>query len=120
MRFSGIDKAAISESNDYGYGCILSVYEKNKARLSADNICISDTTVRPGKDRYLFDYNAVNEAVLNALVHNITIGRLQSHRYLSLVIAWKYYHTEDGLERKCRVCSRGKFSCQHILKITKK
>ena len=30
VRFSGIDKAAISESNDYGYGCILSVYEKSK------------------------------------------------------------------------------------------
>ena len=28
MRFSGVDKAAISERNDYGYGCILSVYEK--------------------------------------------------------------------------------------------
>mgnify|MGYP001102043098 CR=1 FL=1 len=70
MRFSGVDKAAISERNDYGYGCILSVYEKIKARLSAENICISDTTVRPRKDRYLFDYDAVNEAILNALVHN--------------------------------------------------
>ena len=48
----------------------MSVYEKIKARLSAENICISDTTVRPRKDRYLFDYDAVNEAVLNALVHN--------------------------------------------------
>ena len=70
VKFSGVDKAAISERNDYGYGCILSVYEKIKARLSAENICISDTTVRPRKDRYLFDYDAVNEAVLNALVHN--------------------------------------------------
>ena len=48
----------------------MSVYEKIKARLSVENICISDTTVRPRKDRYLFDYDAVNEAVLNALVHN--------------------------------------------------
>lgn len=54
----GVDKAAISERNDYGYGCILSVYEKIKARLSAENICISDTTVRPRKDRYLFEYGA--------------------------------------------------------------
>lgn len=68
--YNGTDKAAISERNDYGFGCILSVYEKIKARLSAENICISDTTVRPRKDRYLFDYDAVNEAVLNALVHN--------------------------------------------------
>ena len=34
------------------------------------NICVSDTTVRPRKDIYLFDYDAVNEVVLNALVHN--------------------------------------------------
>ena len=48
----------------------MSVYEKIKVRLSAENICISDITVRSRKDVYLFDYNAVNEAVLNALVHN--------------------------------------------------
>ncbi|WP_416324640.1 ATP-binding protein [[Eubacterium] hominis] len=41
-----------------------------KNRLQAENICISDTTVRPRKDTYLFDYDCVNEAVLNALVHN--------------------------------------------------
>ena len=70
VKFSGVDKASISERNDYGYGCILSIYGKIKARLSAENICISDTTVRPRQDRYLFDYDAVNEAVLNALVHN--------------------------------------------------
>ena len=70
VKFNGIDKAAISERNDYGYGCILSVYEKIKARLAAENVCFSDTTVRPRKDMYLFDYDAVNEAVLNALVHN--------------------------------------------------
>ena len=70
VKFNGTDKAAISERNDYGFGCILSVYEKIKARLSAENICVSDTTVRPRKDIYLFDYDAVNEAVLNALVHN--------------------------------------------------
>ena len=70
VKFNGTDKAAISERNDYGFGCILSVYEKIKARLSAENICVSDTTVRPRKDMYLFDYDAVNEAVLNALVHN--------------------------------------------------
>ena len=48
--------------NDYGFRC--------KARLSAENICVSDTTVKPRKDMYLFEYEAVNEAVLNALVHN--------------------------------------------------
>lgn len=31
---------------------------------------MSDTTVRPRIDRYLFDYDCANEAVINALVHN--------------------------------------------------
>lgn len=70
VKFKGRDKSAISERNDYGYGCILTTYEKIKNRLQSENICISDTTVRPRKDRYLFDYDCVNEAVLNALVHN--------------------------------------------------
>lgn len=38
--------------------------------MIAENISISDTTERPRKDIYLFDYDAVNEAVLNSLVHN--------------------------------------------------
>ena len=53
VKFNGNDKSAISERNDFGYGCILSVYEKIKARLMAENVCITDTTVRPRKDRYL-------------------------------------------------------------------
>ncbi len=38
--------------------------------MQAENICISDTTVRPRKDIYLFDFDCVHEAILNALVHN--------------------------------------------------
>lgn len=70
MKFQGQNKASISERSDYGYGCILTTYGKIKNRLQAENICISDTTVRPRKDTYLFDFDCVNEAILNALVHN--------------------------------------------------
>lgn len=70
VKFQGTDKSAISERNDYGYGCLLTTYEKIKSRLQAENICVSDTTVRPREDIYLFDFDCVNEAVLNALVHN--------------------------------------------------
>lgn len=38
--------------------------------LNVKNVRISDTKVRPRKDIYLFDYDCVNEAVFNALVHN--------------------------------------------------
>ena len=70
VKFRGKDKAAISERSDYGYRCIITSYDKTKNRLQSENICISDTTVRPRKDTYLFDYDCVNEAVSNALVHN--------------------------------------------------
>ncbi len=70
MKFQGHNKASISERSDYGYGCILTTYGKIKNRLQAENICISDTKVRPRKDTYLFDFDCVNEAILNALVHN--------------------------------------------------
>ena len=53
VKFKGNDKAAISERSDYGYRCIITSYEKIKNRLQAENICVSDTTVRP-RQRYLF------------------------------------------------------------------
>ena len=70
VKFQGIDKASVSERNDYGNQCLLFSYEQIKIRLAAENICVSDTTVRPRVDRYLFDFDSVNEAVINALVHN--------------------------------------------------
>lgn len=70
VKFKGRDKSVIFERSDYGYRCILTSYEQAKNRLQAENICISDTTVRPRKDTYLYDFDSVNEAVLNALVHN--------------------------------------------------
>ena len=70
VKFDGTDKTSVSKRNDYGCGCILTTYEKIKNRLSAENICISDTKARPRKDTFLFDFDCVNEAVINALVHN--------------------------------------------------
>ena len=70
VKFQGTDKASVSERNDYGSQCLLFSYEQIKNRLAAENICVSDTTVRPRIDRHLFDFDSVNEAVINALVHN--------------------------------------------------
>lgn len=41
-----------------------------KNRLLSEDICKTITDVRPRKDIYLYDMNAVNEALLNAVVHN--------------------------------------------------
>lgn len=70
VKFHGSNKASISERNDFGYGCLLTTYTKLKNKLVAENTCVSNTTVRPRIDRYLYDIDCVNEAVLNALVHN--------------------------------------------------
>lgn len=70
VKFQGLDKSSISERSDYGYRCIITAYENLKNRIHAENICRSDTTVRPRIDEYLFDSNCVNEAIINALVHN--------------------------------------------------
>ena len=72
VKFHGINKASISETSDFGYGCLLTSYTKIKNRLIAENICVSDTTVRPRVDKFLYDIDCVNEAVLNALVHRLS------------------------------------------------
>lgn len=70
VKFAGEDKSAISQRSDYGRKSILFGYEQMMNRISAENICLSDTTVRPRIDTYCYDYDSVNEAVVNAIVHN--------------------------------------------------
>ena len=70
VKFQGKDKTTISERNDYGSQSLLFAYEQVKNRLLAENVCVTDTTKRPRKDKFLFDFDCVNEAFINALVHN--------------------------------------------------
>ena len=70
VKFSGLNKASLSQRSDYGSKSIIFGYKQLMNRIQAENICISDTTQRPRVDTYLFDYDSVNEAVLNAIVHN--------------------------------------------------
>lgn len=62
-------------------------------RIAFENICISNTTVRPRIDTYLFDYDSVNEAIVNAIVHNDwSIAEPQVSFFM---IELKYYLMED-------------------------
>ena len=70
VKFNGTGKASISQRTDYGQRSLLFAYEQLMNRISSENICLSDTTVRPRIDTYLYDYDCVNEAVINAIVHN--------------------------------------------------
>lgn len=70
VKFAGTDKTSISQRSDYGEQSLLLGYQKLKDRLIAENICRTDTTVRPRIDRYLYDMDCINEALVNMLVHN--------------------------------------------------
>ena len=70
VKFLGDNKATISQRSDYGDQSILLGYQKLKDRLVAENICKTNTTVRPRIDEYLYDMDCVNEALVNAIVHN--------------------------------------------------
>ena len=70
VKFRGKDKSSISERTDFGRTSQITAYYNMKNRLISENICMSDTTFRPRKDTYLYDIDAVDEALINALVHN--------------------------------------------------
>lgn len=70
VKFRGRNKASISQRSDYGGQSILLGLQRLKDRLIAENICATDTTVRPRVDEYLYDIDCVNEALVNAMVHN--------------------------------------------------
>lgn len=70
VKYNGNSKASISQRNDYGNQSILLAYQRMKDRLIAENVCVTNTTVRPRVDQYLYDMDCVNEALVNAIVHN--------------------------------------------------
>ena len=70
VKFAGLNKASISHRSDYGGQSLAFGYQRMKERLIAENICKTDTSVRPRIDEYLYDMDCVNEALVNMLVHN--------------------------------------------------
>lgn len=66
----GKNKTSMSERNDFGRQSVINSYFALKTRLQAENVCMVDTTVRPRKETYLYDMDAVDEAIINAFVHN--------------------------------------------------
>lgn len=70
VKFRGETKDSISQRSDYGDQSILLGLQRLKDRLIAENICSTDTTVRPRVDEYLYDIDSINEALVNAFVHN--------------------------------------------------
>lgn len=70
VKFNGMDIKNVSERSEYGFESILMALDKIKTRLSGENRCFVNTTVRPRTETFLFDADSVKEAVLNAIVHS--------------------------------------------------
>ena len=101
VKFKGESKASLSERSDYGHGCILTSYEKLKNRLVSENICISDTTVRPRKDTYLYNMDCVDEAIINAIVHNDwTVSEPQVSFFSNRIEIFSHGGLPSGLSEK--------------------
>ncbi|MGI6681041.1 MAG: RNA-binding domain-containing protein [Bdellovibrionota bacterium] len=101
VKFSGEDKTSISQRSNYGEQSLLLGYQKMKDRLIAENICKTDTSVRPRIDEYLYDINCVNEALVNMLVHNDwTITEPQISFYSNRVVFTSHGGLPHGITKE--------------------
>ena len=101
VKFSGKDKTTISQRSDYGGQSLLLGFQKLKDRLVAENICKTDTSIRPRKDEFLYDIDCVNEALVNMLVHNDwTITEPLVSFYADRVVFTSHGGLPHGLNRE--------------------
>ena len=70
MVFKGKDKTEYLRREEFGYTCLLWAYERAKNYIQAMNQTYIDTSVRPRREKTMFDFDAFNEAWINACVHN--------------------------------------------------
>lgn len=71
MTFKGKDKTQYLKREEFGYTCLLWAYERAKNYVQAMNQTYIDTSVRPRREKQMFDFDAFNEAWINACVHNL-------------------------------------------------
>lgn len=68
--FKGKDKTQFSKRNEYGGSCLLYSLDAVLNYCMALNDTYIDTSVRPRREKHLFDADAFREAWINAVVHN--------------------------------------------------
>ena len=68
--FKGRDKSRFIKRNEYGFTCLIESLEKVINYCDALNETFIDVSVRPRKERRLFNNEAFKEAWINACVHN--------------------------------------------------
>ena len=70
VRFSGIDKTQMSTRTEYGNQCLISSVFAVLEYFKALNTSRIDLSEGKRKEIYLFDYEALREAWINACLHN--------------------------------------------------
>ena len=68
--FVGNDKSEYLRRNEFGNKCLLLAMEQAKNYIESINQTFVDTTVRPRREKKMFDMDAFMEAWYNACVHN--------------------------------------------------
>ena len=68
--FKGKTKAYFLKRNEYGNTCLISALEKVTRYAEALNETYVDVSVRPRREKHLFNIEAFKEAWINACVHN--------------------------------------------------
>lgn len=68
--FKGKDKSKFIKRNEYGYTCILYSLQQVLDYCKALNDTYVDLSISPRREVYMFNFEAVKEAWINACVHN--------------------------------------------------
>lgn len=69
-KYSGTDVMDLIENEDYGYCSIIKATQNVLSKLKIENRIYTKITYPNRKEIEMFDYIAVREAVINAIVHN--------------------------------------------------
>lgn len=69
-KYSGTNAVDLIENEDYGYCSLIKATKSILAKLEIENKTFTKITYPERKEIQLFDYEAVREAVINAIVHN--------------------------------------------------
>src|SRR6218665_2024307 len=69
-KYNGTNRAALSESNEYGYCSLVKATKSVLDKIELENKTATQITSKERKERRLWNPIALREAIINAIVHN--------------------------------------------------
>ena len=82
VKFSGIDKSAMSERTEFGRQCLLITVKQVLDYMKAMNSTLVDLSGGVRIEKHLFEYDAFREAWINACLHNSWNERIPPAIYI--------------------------------------